>query len=152
MKSSKTFRTLCLAFACAAFTFSLAVSVQAQTVTYLGHFDRVNGKGPSGPVIQASDGNFYGTTVYGGVNAQGNVFRMTPSGKITSIYSFCSKANCADGQYPTAGPVLGTDGNLYGVTYSRRRQHELGNHLQDDCSAESSRPSTHSTAVPMRKR
>ena len=85
-------------------------------MTYLGHFNRVNGNGPSGPVIQASDGNFYGTTVHGGVNAQGNVFRMTPSGKITSIYSFCSKPNCADGQYPTTGPVLGTDGNLYGVT------------------------------------
>ncbi len=116
MKSSKTFRTLCLVFGCAAIIFSLAVRAQAQTVTYLGHFNRVNGNGPSGPVIQASDGNFYGTTVHGGVNAQGNVFRMTPSGKITSIYSFCSKPNCADGQYPTTGPVLGTDGNLYGVT------------------------------------
>ncbi len=118
MKSSKTFGTLFLAFACVTFTLSPAVRAQAQTVTYLGHFDGVNGKSPSGPVIQASDGNFYGTTVYGGVNAQGNVFRMTPSGKITSIYSFCSKANCADGQSPTAGPVLGKDGNLYGVTYS----------------------------------
>lgn len=117
MNSSKTFRTLCIAFACAAITFSLAVSAQAQTVTYLAHFNGVNGNGPSGPVIQAKDGNFYGTTAHGGVNAQGNVFRMTPSGKITSIYSFCSKPNCADGQFPITGPVLGTDGNLYGVTF-----------------------------------
>jgi uncharacterized repeat protein (TIGR03803 family) len=115
MKSPKTFRSLCLAVT--AITSSLAVCAQAQTVTYLAHFNGTNGNGPSGPVVQASDGNFYGTTVHGGVNAQGNVFRMTPSGKITSIYSFCSKANCADGQFPTTGPVLGTDRNLYGVTY-----------------------------------
>ncbi len=100
-----------------AITFSLAVCAQAQTLTYLAHFNGVNGNGPSGPLVQAGDGNFYGTTVHGGVNAQGNVFRMTPSGKITSIYSFCSKANCADGALPMRGPVLGTDGNLYGVTY-----------------------------------
>jgi uncharacterized repeat protein (TIGR03803 family) len=116
MKSSKSSLTLAVVFACAAITFSLAVGAQAQTVTYLGHFNGVNGNGPSGPVVQASDGNFYGTTEHGGVNAQGNVFRMTPSGKITSIYSFCSKPNCADGQFPITGPVLGTDGNLYGVT------------------------------------
>ena len=94
MKSSKTFRTLCLAFACAAFlTFSLAVSVQAQTVTYLGHLQSRQGNGAvTGPVIQASDGNFYGTTVpRRRQRRKGMSFRMTPSGKITSIYSFCSK-------------------------------------------------------------
>jgi uncharacterized repeat protein (TIGR03803 family) len=117
MNSSKTFRTLCLTAVSVVITLGLAVRIQAQTVTYLGHFNGVNGNGPSGPVVQAADGNFYGTTVHGGVNAQGNVFRMTPSGKITSIYSFCSKANCVDGQYPTTGTVLGKDGNLYGVTY-----------------------------------
>ncbi len=114
MKRSTSLLTL--AFVFAAFSFGLALCIQAQTVTYLAHFNGTNGFVPTGSVVQAADGNFYGTTEIGGVNAEGNVFRMTPSGRITSIYSFCSKANCADGQRPTAGLVLGKDGNLYGVT------------------------------------
>jgi uncharacterized repeat protein (TIGR03803 family) len=114
MKRSTSLLTL--AFVFAAFSFGLVLCSQAQTVTYLAHFNGTNGFVPSGSVVQAADGNFYGTTEIGGVNAEGNVFRMAPSGRITSIYSFCSKANCADGQRPTAGLVLGKDGNLYGVT------------------------------------
>jgi uncharacterized repeat protein (TIGR03803 family) len=95
----------------------LAVSAQAQTVTYLANFNGKNGSVP-GPVIQATDGNFYGTTFEGGAYSQGNVFRMTPTGKLNSIYSFCSQPNCADGQRPESPPVLGSDGNLYGVANS----------------------------------
>jgi uncharacterized repeat protein (TIGR03803 family) len=43
---------------------------------------------------------------------------MTPDGKIGSIYSFCSQTNCADGQSPQTAPVLGSDGALYGVTWT----------------------------------
>jgi uncharacterized repeat protein (TIGR03803 family) len=117
MKSSKSLLALGLALACAAITLSLAVRAQAQTITYLADFNGANGSGP-GPVIQATDGNFYGTTLYGGADSKGNVFRVTPSGKISTIYSFCSQSNCADGQYPRTAPVLGSDGNLYGVTSS----------------------------------
>jgi uncharacterized repeat protein (TIGR03803 family) len=115
MKASKSCFTLGLALACAATCFSLAVCAQAQTVTYLANFNGKNGSGP-GPVIQATDGNFYGTTFAGGTHSKGNVFRMTPTGEIRSIYSFCSQTNCADGQWPSAAPILGSDGNLYGVT------------------------------------
>lgn len=102
---------------CVALTFVLAValSAQAQTVTTLAKFNGTNGWEPFGPVVQATDGNFYGTTALGG-NGFGNVYRMTPSGKVTSIYSFCSEANCADGQTPETAPILGSDGNLYGIT------------------------------------
>jgi uncharacterized repeat protein (TIGR03803 family) len=106
-----------LALTALAITFSLAVCAQAQTVTYLTRFDGNNGWEPFGPVVQATDGNFYGTTAFGG-NGNGNVYRMTPSGRVTSIYSFCSQANCADGQTPITTPILGSDGNLYGVTWT----------------------------------
>jgi uncharacterized repeat protein (TIGR03803 family) len=95
----------------------LAVRAQAQTLNYFADFDGKNGSVP-GPVIQGTDGNFYGTTFEGGAYSQGNVFRVTPTGKLNSIYSFCSQPNCADGQRPESAPVLGSDGNLYGVTNS----------------------------------
>jgi len=44
------------------------------------------------------------------------VFRITPNGTLTTLYSFCSEINCADGKLPEAGLVQGTDGNFYGST------------------------------------
>jgi len=108
MKNSKSQFTLGLALACAAITFSLAVCAQAQTVTYLAKFGGNNGSEPFGSVVQATDGNFYGTTAFGGTG-YGNVFRMTPSGKITSVYNFCSQASCTDGSLPDTTPILGSD-------------------------------------------
>jgi uncharacterized repeat protein (TIGR03803 family) len=85
-----------------------------------------DGQSPNGELLQANDGNFYGTTSEGGANQVGNceefgcgtVFKITPSGTLTTLYSFCSQTNCADGSYPTAPPVQGTDGNFYGTTYA----------------------------------
>jgi len=74
-----------------------------------------DGGSPQG-LIQASDGNFYGTTNVGGADLYGTVFKFTPGGTLTTLYSFCSQANCADGAEPLAGLVQGTDGNLYGTT------------------------------------
>lgn len=118
MKGSKFQLTLGFAFACAAFTFSLTVCAQAQTLNYFSNFNGSNGWEPYSSVIQATDGNFYGTATNGIYGHGGNVFRMTPGGEITSIYKFCSQPNCADGGFPTSAPILGSDGNLYGVTYS----------------------------------
>lgn len=67
-------------------------------------------------LIQASDGNFYGTSSFGGANDMGMVFKTTPSGITTVLYSFSGGA--ADGAYPTAGLVQASDGNLYGTTSS----------------------------------
>jgi uncharacterized repeat protein (TIGR03803 family) len=73
---------------------------------------------PMAGLVQASDGNFYGTTIYGGANGYaGTVFKITPSGTLTTLYSFCSQANCSDGATPHAGLVQGTDGSFYGTTY-----------------------------------
>jgi uncharacterized repeat protein (TIGR03803 family) len=70
-------------------------------------------------LIQATDGNFYGTSLFGGANGDGNVFKMTPTGKFTTLYSFCSQGGlgaCTDGAIPNVPPIQATDGNLYGTT------------------------------------
>ncbi len=75
-----------------------------------------DGGNPYAGLVQASDGNFYGTTFERGANGYGTVFKITPAGTLTTLYSFCSQTNCADGQYPYAGLVQATDGNFYGTT------------------------------------
>jgi len=47
----------------------------------------------------------------------GTVFRITPAGSLTTIYSFCSQPSCADGVQPVAGLIQGRDGNFYGTTF-----------------------------------
>jgi uncharacterized repeat protein (TIGR03803 family) len=77
-----------------------------------------DGMFPIGPLVQATDGSFYGTTQSGGAGCPGcgTVFKITPTGTLTTLYSFCSLTNCADGELPSAGLVQATDGNLYGTT------------------------------------
>ena len=79
-----------------------------------------DGAFPMGQLVQAADGNYYGVTQQGGENGQvyngyGSVFKLTPSGTMTTIYSFCEQSDCSDGLYPEAGLVQGSDGNFYGV-------------------------------------
>lgn len=76
-----------------------------------------HGAYPYAGVVQASDGNFYGTTSGGGEGDEGAIFRITPGGVITTLYSFCLRGSpCNDGAVPYAPLVQGTDGNLYGTT------------------------------------
>jgi uncharacterized repeat protein (TIGR03803 family) len=70
-----------------------------------------------GALFQTTEGNFYGTTFAGGDYNYCTVFRLTPNGTLTTLYSFCAQANCSDGGFPSAGLVQATDGNLYGTTY-----------------------------------
>jgi uncharacterized repeat protein (TIGR03803 family) len=74
-----------------------------------------DGLAPSG-LIQATNGNFYGTTQEGGANNRGTVFEITPTGALTTLYSFCSQSGCPDGDAPDAGLVQNTNGTLYGTT------------------------------------
>jgi uncharacterized repeat protein (TIGR03803 family) len=113
----KLVRFLRLLLAAVAFTPSLAISARAQVVTNLANFTSTT-PAPVGALIQATDGNYYGANSGGGAHYSGDVFRVTPTGEITAIYSFCSQPNCADGTDPIWGPVLGSDGNLYGLTES----------------------------------
>jgi uncharacterized repeat protein (TIGR03803 family) len=73
-----------------------------------------DGKFPSAGLVQGSDGNFYGTTIQGGAYGNGTVFRISPSGGLTNLYSFGTVSN--DGFYASAGLVQGSDGNFYGTT------------------------------------
>ncbi len=82
-----------------------------------------------GGLARGDDGNFYGTTAGGGTSTQcspnnvtitgcGAVFKITPAGAFTTVYSFCVQAGCPDGSDPATGLVAGADGSLYGMTSS----------------------------------
>jgi uncharacterized repeat protein (TIGR03803 family) len=75
-----------------------------------------DGAGPSCTLIPGTDGNFYGTAMFNGANNDGTVFRMSPSGQTTILYSFGNPAVTNDGQGPSTSLVLGPDGNFYGLT------------------------------------
>jgi uncharacterized repeat protein (TIGR03803 family) len=75
-----------------------------------------DGAYPAAALVQATNGDLYGTTLEGGANNQGTVFKITPSGTLTTLYSFCSPSGCADGVSPFAPLVQATDGDLYGTT------------------------------------
>jgi uncharacterized repeat protein (TIGR03803 family) len=77
----------------------------------------IDGQTPAAALMQATDGNFYGTTESGGIytcyygERTGTAFKITPTGTLTTIYNFC------DGKFPTAPLIGATDGNLYGTTW-----------------------------------
>ncbi len=106
-----------------------AIALPAQTFTSLYSFDGTDGYAPYGGLVQGTDGDLYGTTGYGGANVDcefypgvttgcGTVFKITLSGTptLTTLYSFCSKSNCADGAVPYGTLVLATNGDFYGTT------------------------------------
>ena len=86
----------------------------SETVLYSFKGGTTDGSHPSDNVIQASDGNFYGTTSAGGANGDGVVFKITPSGNESVLYAF--KGGTTDGAAPYGGLIQATDGNLYGMT------------------------------------
>ncbi len=71
---------------------------------------------PKAALVQATDGNLYGTSTYQGTYGAGTVFRLTPDGTLTTLYNFCPQTNCPDGGLPTGVLIQGSDGNLYGTT------------------------------------
>jgi uncharacterized repeat protein (TIGR03803 family) len=82
--------------------------------SFNGHPD---GRYPVAGLVQGSDGNFYGTTEYGGTNDYGTVFQLnSTNGMLTILHSFTAADNY-DAAYPQAGLVQGNDGNFYGTTY-----------------------------------
>jgi len=107
-------------------------NANAQVVTNLYSFgsSASDGAGPYATLAQGSDGNFYGTTSLGGTSTNcasgcGTVFRISPSGSYTNLYSFGISAS--DGTSPYASLLLGNDGNLYENT---ERGHRIIAYLQ----------------------
>jgi uncharacterized repeat protein (TIGR03803 family) len=78
--------------------------------------DCADGAYPGGPLVQGTDGKFYGTANLGGAQGEGTVFRINSQGVLETLYSFCSLPNCADGATASSGLVQATDGNFYGTT------------------------------------
>jgi uncharacterized repeat protein (TIGR03803 family) len=92
-----------------------ALPLEAQTVTTLHSFiEQVDGELPYAGLVQGTDKNFYGTTEVGGANGAGTVFKITPSGILTTLHSFDGD----DGSGPYAGLVQGADGSFYGTASS----------------------------------
>jgi uncharacterized repeat protein (TIGR03803 family) len=83
----------------------------AGKLTTIYKFDITHGRQPIAPLVQGSDGNFYGTTTEGGANGFGVVFKITHAGKLTLLHSFSG----TDGQTPLAGLVQANDGTFYGT-------------------------------------
>ena len=78
-----------------------------------------DGASPGAGLVQGNDGNFYGTTFLAGAYSAGTVFSVTTAGLETVIHSFSGGGHVTgstDGAYPSAGLMLGGDGNLYGTT------------------------------------
>jgi uncharacterized repeat protein (TIGR03803 family) len=71
-----------------------------------------DGKGPQAGLIMDKKGKLYGTTLFGGANGDGTVFKVAPGGAETVLYSFTGKA---DGSLPGAG-LIRRNGNFYGTT------------------------------------
>jgi uncharacterized repeat protein (TIGR03803 family) len=78
--------------------------------TLLVSFNGTNGYGPTS-LLQASDGNFYGTTYGSGTNVPGTVFKMTPDGQLTNLAVFYG-TNGSSPHYL----IQASDGCLYGTT------------------------------------
>jgi uncharacterized repeat protein (TIGR03803 family) len=77
-----------------------------------------DGSTPRAKLVQANDGNLYGTTVLGGPSAEGVIFRISLSGVFSIVYAFPAvDANGLNvsGTQPSAPLILASDGNLYGV-------------------------------------
>jgi uncharacterized repeat protein (TIGR03803 family) len=89
------------------------------TLTTLHNFcaqsDCQDGSLPRGALVLALDGNFYGITGYGGIAGLGSIFKITPTGVLTTLYSFCSQIDCTDGSTPFVGLVQARDGAFYGT-------------------------------------
>lgn len=78
-----------------------------------------DGESPYGVLVQGANDEFYGTTFAGGAYGEGTVFKITPTGKLTTLHSFCRLGGlCPDGEQPLAGLAQGPDGNFYGTTSS----------------------------------
>lgn len=91
---------------------------ETRTVSVVKAFGsgRTDPRQPRGELLLARDGNFYGTTVYGGEHESGAVYRVTTAGEMTTIFSFPDQSKKL-GYMPFAGLVEGRDGEFFGTTH-----------------------------------
>src|SRR5438270_13272494 len=92
------------------------ITVSAQTLTTLHSFNGGDGRSPEAALVQGSDGNFYGTTVLGGMHLKGTVFKIDAAGNLITLHSFSGSPG--DEALRLSWLVQGTDGNFYVTTAS----------------------------------
>lgn len=117
IRKSAVLTVLAVSWLCASSRPSEAQTNAGASFTTLHSFAGADGKESFAGLWQATNGNFYGTTYYGGAKNSGELFQVTAAGTLSTLYSFCSKTDCEDGEYSYAVPVQGPDGNFYGTTY-----------------------------------
>src|SRR5262245_6605668 len=87
-----------------------------ERVRSFGFLDRL-GDTPVAGLVEGGDGWFYGTTIFGGASDKGTAFKIRKDGTgYVTLHQFTG-AN-GDGSQPAAGLILGSDGALYGTTFS----------------------------------
>jgi uncharacterized repeat protein (TIGR03803 family) len=91
----------------------LVTASSAQTFSVFYSFNFTDGSGPNGGLILDSAGNFYGTTQFGGSSNRGIIFKLSPTGQETVLYTFTGKT---DGGIPIGRLIRDSQGNLYGIT------------------------------------
>ena len=91
----------------------LVTAASAQTFSVFYTFNFTDGSGPNGGLILDSAGNFYGTTQFGGSSNRGVIFKLSPTGQETILYTFTGKT---DGGIPIGRLIGDAKGNLYGMT------------------------------------
>lgn len=94
-------------------------SIPSSTIAEIYGFTGPDGSTPQSGLTLGIDGSFYGTTELGGTLSKGSVFKISPTGVLTQLYSF---SDGTDGGYPWAPPVQGADGSIYGVTNAGTNQ------------------------------
>jgi len=83
--------------------------------TFCSQVGCADGGQPTTALVQGAE-NLYGTTFYGGAQGAGTVFKISASGTLTTLHSFCAQSECSDGYYPTGALIQATDGDFYGTT------------------------------------
>ncbi|MGA2589322.1 MAG: choice-of-anchor tandem repeat GloVer-containing protein [Bryobacteraceae bacterium] len=110
------------AFGTAGAIFEMKDGQVTTLYTFCAQSGCADGANPSGGLVRAGSGDLYGTTLYGGECGYefycGTVFKLTPSGTLTTLYEFCKNGGttCPDGRYPVYGLVQTANGDLYGET------------------------------------
>jgi len=93
----------------------LLAAADSVSESVLHAFSGSDGSGVNSTLVQAADGDFYGTTPAGGASGAGTVFKLTAQGSLSLLHSFNGQS---DGNMPQGGLAIGIDGNLYGTTLS----------------------------------